>query len=719
MQSEKKASLVAIACGGTGGHLFPGLAVAEALRQRACDVALLISQKDVDQQGAKSAADMDVVTLPAVALQRGHAGAFLRGGWQSFQTARQLFRGRRPQAVLAMGGFTSAPPILAGKLSGAATFIHEANSIPGRANRWLAPLVDQAFVGFPSAARRLRNRSVLVTGTPVREQFQQLDPAACRMALGLDPDRPVLLVMGGSQGAAGINELVLQSMAALSTQSPNLQFFHLTGPKDTERVRGAYAAQKRKAVVRPFLTEMELALGAATVAVSRAGASSLAELAAVRVPSILIPYPAAADNHQFHNARALAETGAARLLEQREATPATLADWIAGLANNPAARSPMIKALGQWHSPNAAQRIADRILAACERERPSHQADLTSETAASLRTDGPGNRPGQHKFSAVAASPSSAADDPFAALEKIVSRETVLHRDEPMAKRTTLRVGGKADLYIEPASEADLAAVLQFCSAWAMPFVMLGRGSNLLIRDGGLRGVVIGLAHPCFSRVEVIGQTLHCGAGAKLKTVAVEARRHGLTGLEFLEGIPGSVGGAMRMNAGAMGSWLFDVVERIRFMDFAGQTHERAAGEVNVEYRGCPLFRNHIALGAVLKGQLADKEAIRERMDQFSRKRWESQPSQPSAGCIFKNPKTISAGKLIDELGLKGSRVGGAVVSHVHANFIVNDGHATAQDVLNLIDIIKQRAQSTRGIELETEVEIIGENPPFGARNAK
>ncbi len=784
MQSDKKAPLVAIACGGTGGHLFPGLAVAEALRQRACGVALLVSQKEVDQQGVKSAAEMDVITLPAVALQRGHTGAFLRGGWQSFQTARQLFRRQRPQAVLAMGGFTSAPPILAGKLAGAATFIHEANSIPGRANRWLAPLVDQAFAGFPSAARRLRNRSVLITGTPVREQFQPLDPAACRTALGLNPDRPVLLVMGGSQGAAGINELVLQSMAALSAQSPNLQFLHLTGPKDTERVRGAYAVQKRKAIVQPFLTEMELALGAATVAVSRAGASSLAELAAVRVPAILIPYPTAADNHQFYNARALAETGAARLLEQKEATPGKLTEWIVDLTNNPAARNTLCSALPQWHFPDASRQIADRILAAVEKERPLRRAEpgITSsvgstgdspvpsgdppdgtasgparnqavpwprrlapvppgespsgaggspalpslnrvepgsETAVSPPGDASGDRLSQRRLSPDPAAPSRAAHDPFAALEKTLSRETVLHRDEPMAKRTTLRVGGKADLYVEPASEADLAAVLQFCSARAMPFVMLGRGSNLLIRDGGLRGVVICLAHPCFSRIEVIGETLHCGAGAKLKTVAVEARRHGLTGLEFLEGIPGSVGGAMRMNAGAMGSWLFDVVERIRFMDFAGQTHERAAGEVNVEYRGCPLFRNHIALSAVLKGQFADQDAIRQRMDQFSRKRWESQPSQPSAGCIFKNPQTIPAGRLIDELGLKGSRVGGAVVSDVHANFIVNDGHATARDVLNLIDIIQQRAKSTRGIELETEVEIIGENPPLGARNAK
>ena len=286
---------------------------------------------------------------------------------------------------------------------------------------------------------------------------------------------------------------------------------------------------------------------------------------------------------------------------------------------------------------------------------------------------------------------------------------SVVRRDEPLAKRTTLRVGGTADFYAEPASEAELAAVLQFCSRRALPFLMLGRGSNLLIRDGGIRGVVICLAHESFSRVQITGEHLHCGAGAKLKTVAVEARRAGLAGLEFLEGIPGSVGGAMRMNAGANGSWMFDVVESIRFMDYGGQPHERKAGEVNVEYRGCPLFKNHIALGAVLCGQPAPAEAIAERMTGFSKKRWESQPAQPSAGCIFKNPKTIPAGKLIDELGLKGTRRGGAMISDVHGNFIVNEGQATARDVLELIDFIKQTARAQRGIDLETEVEIIGE----------
>jgi UDP-N-acetylenolpyruvoylglucosamine reductase len=298
----------------------------------------------------------------------------------------------------------------------------------------------------------------------------------------------------------------------------------------------------------------------------------------------------------------------------------------------------------------------------------------------------------------------------FTELSACLSSPTVLRRDEPMAKRTTMRVGGPADVYVEPASESELAAVLRFCRDRQVPFMMLGRGSNLLVREGGIRGVVIRLAHPSFSRLEIEGERLVCGAGVRLKAVATTAQRHGLGGLEFLEGIPASVGGALRMNAGAMGSWIFDALESIRFMDCAGQVHERQAGEVKAEYRGCPLLRDHIALGAVLRGQRTPKEVIQRRMQAFSEQRWQSQPAASSAGCMFKNPSTIPAGRLIDELGLKGTRVGGAVVSEVHANFIINDGTATADDVLRLIEIIQQRAQTLRGVELETEVAIVGED---------
>lgn len=295
-------------------------------------------------------------------------------------------------------------------------------------------------------------------------------------------------------------------------------------------------------------------------------------------------------------------------------------------------------------------------------------------------------------------------------LGKQLSPEARLRLDEALAKRTTLRVGGTADIFVEPASESDLAAVIRFATSRQLPLTILGRGSNLLIRDGGIRGVVVCLNQKIFSEIDVVDEYLTCGAGVKLKTVSVEARRHGLAGLEFLEGIPGSIGGALRMNAGAMGYWIFEHVHSVRFMDYSGDIHERRGGDICAEYRGCPLFKDHVALSAVLKGTLASQSVIAERMKSFSQKRWDSQPAAPSAGCIFKNPQALPAGRLIDELGLKGTRVGGAVVSDLHGNFIVNDGGATARDVLNLIEIIKDRAKSTRGIELETEVQILGED---------
>ena len=299
--------------------------------------------------------------------------------------------------------------------------------------------------------------------------------------------------------------------------------------------------------------------------------------------------------------------------------------------------------------------------------------------------------------------------DVIADLARQLSPDTVLRQNEPLARRTTLRVGGPADVYVEPVSEEDLATVIRLCAARKLTVFVLGRGSNLLVRDGGFRGVVVCLTQGAFSRIEVVEECLRCGAGARLKAVAVEAKRRGLSGFEFLEGIPGSVGGALRMNAGAMGGEMFEVVRSVRIMALDGSIAERSPAQMEVRYRSCATLRDHIALGALLQGRPGQPEAIEKRMNEFSRKRWASQPAAPSAGCMFKNPITVPAGKLIDELGLKGLRVGGASVSIEHGNFLVNDGTATARDVLDLIELIRQRARAQRGIELETEVEIIGE----------
>jgi UDP-N-acetylglucosamine--N-acetylmuramyl-(pentapeptide) pyrophosphoryl-undecaprenol N-acetylglucosamine transferase len=355
--------VAAIACGGTGGHLFPGLAVGRELRRRGCAVTLLVSCKEIDRHAAAAAGEMEVVRLPAVGLGRGNAPGFLWRFWQSRRMSRLHFTRRPPELALGMGGFTAAPPLLAAKGLGARTFLHESNSIPGRANRWLAPKVDGAFVSFAAARDGLRARRVEVTGTPVRGEFLQLPPAAAaRTALGLKADAPVLLVMGGSQGARQINELTAAILPQLLEAEPRLQFVHLTGPDDLEAVRAAYAARPCPALVRAFLDEMALALAAADVAVSRAGASSLAEFAACRLPALLIPYPAAADNHQYYNALAFAQSGAARLLTQDALSPALLTGEIVALLDDAARRTAMRQALRAWHSPDAAAQIADRML---------------------------------------------------------------------------------------------------------------------------------------------------------------------------------------------------------------------------------------------------------------------------------------------------------------------------------------------------------------------
>jgi len=403
-RSGAKTPFVAIACGGTGGHLFPGLAVAAELKKCGCKTALLISPKEIDQQAVKTARDMEIFTLPAVGLQNRNYFPFAGSFVKSLFAVRKIFRRCKPSAVLAMGGFTSAPPVFVAKDLSAKTFLHESNTIPGRANRFLARFVDETFIGFPGAAAHLRARKVTVTGTPVRPEFdfeklaisnRQSAIEKCRAALGLDPHRPTILVMGGSQGASGLNDMILSALPFLQERGQlireagwsgehadklsALQFLHLTGTNDFEKVKAAYDTRGIKTVVKPFLAEMDQALGAATVAVSRAGASSLAEIAAMRLPSLLVPFPAAADNHQYYNARAFEATGAARLLEQKKATPGEVAAILGELAGDETTRAAMQTALAQWHAPRAAEQIAENILSAVFRGADSLSARLTQD----------------------------------------------------------------------------------------------------------------------------------------------------------------------------------------------------------------------------------------------------------------------------------------------------------------------------------------------------
>src|SRR5213594_3346102 len=295
-------------------------------------------------------------------------------------------------------------------------------------------------------------------------------------------------------------------------------------------------------------------------------------------------------------------------------------------------------------------------------------------------------------------------------LRAIVGESGEVRLYEPLSKHTTLRVGGPAQFWVEPPSENAFAELIRFSRGESLPLFVMGRGSNLLVRDGGIRGVVV---HPFggeFDKIEVNGSEITAGVGAKLREVAYAARAANLGGLEWMEGIPGAVGGGLRMNAGAMGAQTFENVARIRYLDSEGNPHVKNRDELEVFYRRFPLLEKNFAISATFRAQPSERAKIDSRLRESQEKRRTTQPIAKSAGCIFKNPDSIPAGKLVDELGLKNSRVGNARVSEVHGNFIVNDGGATAADMLQLIEDIKSVARAKRGIELETEVEIVGDD---------
>ncbi|MBI2518534.1 MAG: UDP-N-acetylmuramate dehydrogenase [Opitutae bacterium] len=293
-----------------------------------------------------------------------------------------------------------------------------------------------------------------------------------------------------------------------------------------------------------------------------------------------------------------------------------------------------------------------------------------------------------------------------------LSATTKLTEREVLAPKTTMRVGGPARVYAEPAGETDLQVLLATAHARGLPVLMLGRGSNLLVPDSGVDGLVLNFAHPDWQKFELQSDgRIWAGAGLRLKNLCGLATKAGLVGFEFLEGIPASVGGALRMNAGAMGGWMFDVVDEVHLMTLTGEKRVLKRAAMHVDYRYCGELREAVALGAFLRSSAqADTQDIRRQIDVYQKKRLESQPREPSAGCIFKNPPNCSAGKLIDECGLKGERVGDAEVSPVHANFIVNRGAATCADIIALIRRVRARVKGARGVDLEPEVLLFGQN---------
>ncbi|MEX1044857.1 MAG: undecaprenyldiphospho-muramoylpentapeptide beta-N-acetylglucosaminyltransferase [Chthoniobacterales bacterium] len=351
----------AIACGGTGGHLFPGLAVAEVLRGQGHEVLLFVSEKEVDARALRNHPDLAREKLPSIGLPSFFSPAlvtFLRRLRASLKQCGATYEGARPDAVLGMGGFTSIAPLIAARRRGIPAFLHESNAIPGKANRLAARFCRAVLLGFDECARHFGGRPTCVTGTPIRRELSVDVPPReeARRRLGLAPDRTTLLVMGGSQGAAGINALLSQSAPHLA--GAGLQVIHLAGEREVDAVRGAYEAAGVPCAVLPFCDRMQDVYPAADLAVSRAGAASLGELAWFGLPAVLIPYPHAAEDHQRLNAEIYARTGAAKIVAERGASAESLALLLRSLLGSPETLETMASAARTLAPRDAAERVA-------------------------------------------------------------------------------------------------------------------------------------------------------------------------------------------------------------------------------------------------------------------------------------------------------------------------------------------------------------------------
>lgn len=284
--------------------------------------------------------------------------------------------------------------------------------------------------------------------------------------------------------------------------------------------------------------------------------------------------------------------------------------------------------------------------------------------------------------------------------------------DEPMKKHTTFRIGGPADIYVEPSFE-QMVPLLHFLKEAQAPFLIIGNGSNLLVSDDGIEGVVIALGKAMSEiSIDTRNDTVYAQAGAMLSAVANKAAREGLTGLEFASGIPGSIGGAVYMNAGAYGGEMKDIITSVQMLDETGTIKEVPVEDLDLSYRHSALMENGgIVIGACLKLQKGNTDEIEKNIAEIRQKRIDKQPLNfPSAGSTFKRPEGYFAGKLIDDAGLSGYTVGGAQVSEKHCGFVVNFNDATAADVLQLMADVDAKVYKKFGVHLVPEVRIIGRN---------
>ena len=301
--------------------------------------------------------------------------------------------------------------------------------------------------------------------------------------------------------------------------------------------------------------------------------------------------------------------------------------------------------------------------------------------------------------------------DKYKGLEEILSKDSIKY-NEPMKKHTTMKVGGPCDCMIEPSSIEEIQKVLEYVKENNIKYYIIGNGSNLLVKDEGVHALIIKIANK-FSGFEVNGEYIKAYSGCSVPKLSQIAKENSLSGLEFACGIPGSVGGGIRMNAGAYGSEMVNVVEKVGFLDENGNLKEIDGKDAHFTYRHSMFVDNpqYVVVYAIYKLVKGNKEEISKIMEENMNSRKQKQPIEyPNFGSVFKRPEGYFVGKLVDDCGLKGYKIGGAQVSTKHSGFMINIGDATCKDVLDLIEYVKEKVYEKFNVKLQEEVVILGGN---------
>lgn len=664
--------------GGTGGATTPLLALAERLRELHPDIGLYFI-------GTSSGPERALARAEGISFHAISAGKLRR--YFSFRNvsdvaitaigffqALRLLRVLHPEVIVSVGSYVAVPVVWAGRLLGIPSIVHQQDLVPGLSNRLCAPHAHTITTSFEESLRFFPKDKAVWTGNPVRKAILAIPHETGLERFRLLPELPVLLVFGGGTGSLRMNELLA---AALDRLLHSFQVIHITGGRTT----GAGNDHPRYHRFDFLTDDMPFALAAADFVVCRAGLATLTELGVLGKPAIVVPMP---HSHQEANASFFADHGACVTLQEDELTAETMANAIVGLWNDRTRRTSLSEHIRTLVRPDAAERIVgllDRVM----RKR-------------TLR-------------------------DGVRDLQRITSD---IRFDELLSRHSNFKIGGPADVFVTCTTKTALCGVLAAVHREGIPHVVLGGGTNVVFSDAGFRGVIIKIKNREFS---ADGETVTAGAGTVTGVFVQQCHAHGLTGTEFLVGIYGTIGGAVRGNAGSFGKEMKDIVTSCEVINEQGMLESWTSERLRFAYRDSIVKRGGIVIVSVTcRLSHGDMARAKQTMNEYLAYKRAHQPiNLPSAGCMFKNvtiPRgngslrntfskvihddVIPAWALIKEAELSGKRIGGIQISEQHANFFINVGNGTAEQIIMLKSLVKQRVRDTFGVQLEEEVQFIG-----------